>query len=66
MKINDPIKTYYSHTPVLWRKIGDSLLIVSTSITAYGITTHQDEIALIALFTGTLGKVITNFFREDS
>lgn len=63
-----PIKqlhdNYYSRTPILLAKIGDSLLIVSTTVTAYGITTHQETIALIACITGTLGKVVLNFAKE--
>lgn len=64
----EPIKklhdAYYSRTPILLAKIGDSLLIISTSVTAYGIGTHQDVIAYIALFSGTLGKIILNFAKE--
>jgi hypothetical protein len=64
----EPIKKlhdrYYSRTPVLLAKIGDSLLIVSTSVTAYGIGSEQDTIAYIALFTGTLGKILLNFAKD--
>lgn len=62
--MENPMKTYYSHTPKIWRQVGDSLLIISTSVTAYGISTHADELAMIALITGTLSKIITNFFKE--
>lgn len=55
---------YYSRTPVVMAKIGDSLLLISTSVTAYGISSHQEMIAYIALFTGTLGKIILNFAKE--
>ena len=64
----EPVKKlhdrYYSKTPIIIAKIGDSLLLVSTSITAYGISSHQEEIAYISLFTGTLGKILLNFARE--
>lgn len=66
--VTEPVKKlhdrYYSRTPVLLAKIGDSLLIVSTSVTAYGIGSHQDMIAYISLFTGTLGKILLNFAKE--
>lgn len=64
----EPIKklhdNYYSRTPILLAKIGDSLLILSTSITAYSINTDHDLIAYIALGTGTLGKIVINFAKE--
>lgn len=64
----EPIKqlhdNYYSRTPVLLAKIGDSLLLVSTSVTAYGISSHQEIIAYISLFSGVLGKIILNFAKE--
>lgn len=64
MKPIDLKTNYEKNTPVKWRKIGDALLIVSTSITAYSISTHQETIALVACVAGTLGKVITNFASE--
>lgn len=64
----EPIKqlhdSYYSRTPILLAKIGDSLLLISTSVTAYSINADQDLIAYIALGTGTLGKIILNFAKE--
>lgn len=64
----EPIKklhdNYYSKTPLILAKIGDSLLLVSTSVTAYGISSHQELIAYIALFSGTLGKILLNFAKE--
>lgn len=66
--VQEPIKklhdAYYSRTPVYLAKIGDSLLLVSTSVTAYGITTHQETVALIACIAGTAGKIILNFAKE--
>lgn len=64
----EPIKklhdNYYSRTPIIIAKIGDSLLLISTSVTAYGISSHQEVIAYVALFTGTIGKVLLNFAKE--
>lgn len=63
-----PIKqlhdNYYSRTPIIIAKIGDSLLLISTSVTAYGISSHQEVIAYVALFTGTIGKILLNFTKE--
>lgn len=44
------------------RKLGDGLLAVSTSITAYAIADGSQAIALISLLTGVAGKFLTNFF----
>lgn len=64
----EPIKklhdNYYSRTPILLAKIGDSLLIISTSVTAYSINADQDVIAYIALGIGTLGKIVLNFAKD--
>lgn len=71
MSLNETVKPikqlhdrYYAPTPRLLAKIGDSLLLVSTSVTAYGISSHQETLAYIALFSGTLGKIILNFAKE--
>lgn len=66
--VQEPLKklhdNYYSRTPIIIAKIGDSLLLISTSVTAYGISSHQEVIAYVALFTGTIGKVLLNFAKE--
>ena len=56
---------YYSPTPVKWRKLGDALLVVSTTITGYAMYEDVKWIALTALITGVVGKFLTNLFKED-
>lgn len=56
---------YYSPTPVKWRKLGDALLVVSTTITGYAMYEDVKWVALTALITGVVGKFLTNFFTED-
>jgi len=57
---------YASATPKKWRKIGDALLAVSTTITTYAIADEWNKYAtLSALILGVLGKFLTNFFSED-
>ena len=67
-EVSAPIKklhdNYYSHTPILLAKIGDSLLIVSSSVTAVSIANHQEIIAYVALFTGVAGKILLNFAKD--
>ena len=64
----EPVKKlhdrYYSHTPVIWAKIGDSLLIISSSVTAVSIANHQEVLAYVALFTGVAGKILLNFAKD--
>ena len=55
---------YYSPTPKKWRKVGDSLLAVSSFITGYGILGDQNWLALSGLIAGVLGKFLTNLFSE--
>lgn len=55
---------YYKPTPAKWRKLGDALLGVSSTITGYSIYSDMPEVALISLITGVIGKFLTNFFSE--
>mgnify|MGYP000916276043 CR=1 FL=1 len=59
------IKNYYSPTPKKWRKLGDALLAISTSVTGYTIYANEPTIAVISLVLGVVGKFLTNFFSED-
>lgn len=60
-------KHYSLPTPVVWRKIGDSLLLVSTSVTGYTIFAGGEKwVAIFSLVTGILGKFITNFFKDEN
>ncbi len=53
---------YYRPTPLKWRKIGDTLLIISTTITTFAITEQIEWLAYVALFIGVVGKFLTNLF----
>lgn len=55
---------YYSPTPAKWRKLGDALLGVSTTITGFAIYEEVKWIALTALAIGVVGKFLSNFFSE--
>ena len=59
------IKGYYSNTPIFWRKLGDALLGVSTTITGCAIYAGNNTLAYIALSLGVIGKFLTNFFEDN-
>lgn len=63
--VNKVLHSYYKPTPRFWRKLGDALLGVSTFITGLAITEDHRELAIISLIIGSVGKFITNFFKED-
>lgn len=56
---------YYGPTPKKWRKLGDALLGVSTTITGFAIYEEAKWVAIAALLTGVVGKFLTNFFGEE-
>jgi len=58
-------KNYYSPTPAKWRKLGDALLGVSTTITGFAIYEEAKWVAIAALLSGVVGKFLTNLFSED-
>ena len=57
---------YYKPTPNKWRKLGDALLGVSTTITGFSLYADLKWVAGVALALGVLGKFLTNFFTDDS
>ncbi len=57
---------YAAPVPDLWRKIGDSLLLIGTSITTYAILDGDKTFAIISLVCTVLGKVITNFATDGT
>ena len=56
-------KNYYKSTPLKWRKLGDSLLGVSTFITGFAYYNNNDTVMIIAISIGVIGKFLTNFFK---
>lgn len=57
---------YSSPTPKKWRKLGDALLAVSTTLSTYSIADDWGKPITIAIIaTGTIGKFLTNFFSEE-
>lgn len=59
------LKRYFAPTPKKWRKVGDSLLLISTSLSTYSIATDNKTIAIIIMIAGVLGKLISNLATEE-
>jgi uncharacterized PurR-regulated membrane protein YhhQ (DUF165 family) len=67
---------YYKPTPKLWRKLGDSLLVVALFLSTGALfqydllkeiyTPKEVRTAISVIITiGIIGKFLTNFFKED-
>lgn len=59
-------KTYYAPTPIWARKAGDALLTASATVTTYAIGTHNDTLALVAMWIGVAGKFASNLFNKKT
>tara|TARA_R110002126_G_scaffold127296_1_gene269487 strand:- start:4172 stop:4396 length:225 start_codon:yes stop_codon:yes gene_type:complete len=64
-KLN-PLQAYMSPTPALAKKLGDSLLGVSTMVTASAIGADMDWLSYLSLFIGVVGKFMTNMFTTNT
>ena len=64
-KLN-PLQAYMLPTPALAKKLGDSLLGVSTMVTASAIGADMDWLSYLSLFIGVVGKFMTNMFTTNT
>lgn len=64
MNIKKLHSKYAGPTPVIWRKIGDSLLLIGSTITTYAILDGDKTFAIISLICTIVGKIITNFTSD--
>jgi len=56
---------YYKKTPIKWRKIGDSILIVGTTAsTVAALLSLSPYIVAGAAVITALGKILTNFTSD--
>jgi len=71
------MKHYWTSTPKKWRRIGDSLLAVSTVLAVGGLwqfdnlkevftSTELKGLIMTSIILGVIGKFLTNFFKEDT
>lgn len=58
-------KKFVAPTPAKWKRLGNALLGVSTMITGMAIVGDAKYVAEIALFTGVIGKFLTDFFTIE-
>jgi hypothetical protein len=58
-------ETYSKPTSPVFRKIGDSLLLVGSTITTYAILEGDKTFAVISLICTVVGKVLTNFTTDE-
>lgn len=76
-KIRRIQRSYWKPTPKKWRKIGDTLLAVSSVLAIGGLwqfdnlkdifTTFEIKgMILSSIIFGVVGKFLTNFFKEGS
>ena len=55
---------YYKPTPEKWRKIGDSILAVGTTLTVCAAYMGYKELVFASAILTAVGKFLTNFFSE--
>jgi len=58
-------KYYWRPTPKKWRALGDGILGLGTTMTAWGIISSNMTLALVALFVGNGIKILTNFLTDE-
>ena len=58
-------KGYSKPTPKKLRRLGDGLLILSTSIAGYAMANDYPTVEFVVMVSGVAGKFLTNFFSED-
>lgn len=60
------LKHFYTPTPLVWRKIGDAFLGISTALASYQALEGGNKYFVAAtILTGAIGKYLTNFFTND-
>jgi len=55
---------YYKPTPEKWRKVGDAILAVGTTLTLYTSYMNWKELVFASAILTAIGKFLTNFFSE--
>jgi hypothetical protein len=60
------MKSYWAPTPNKMRKIGDSLLGIFSITSMSSMIMDNKTLAITSLIIGVVGKVLTNFFSEES
>lgn len=58
------LKNYKKPTPPKWRKIGDTLLAISTLAIPLELSEYR-YLAIGLFIFGVVGKFLTNFFADE-
>ena len=61
----EALKSYSKPTPKKWRRLGDGLLVISTSVASYAMAQDWPGVEFIVFISGVAGKFLTNFFAEE-
>lgn len=59
------VKSYWSPTPKIARKIGDALLGIFSITSMSSMIMDYKPLAIASLIIGVVGKVLSNFFSEE-
>jgi len=57
---------YWKPTPKKWRKVGDTLLLISVSFTGLSIVDEMRWLGLAVSMCAAAGKFLTNFFADEN
>jgi hypothetical protein len=57
-------EAYFKPTPKFWRKLGDSLIVIGSTVTSISAFTLPPIVTAIAAICTGLGKVITNCAKD--
>lgn len=65
-RLKKPNEYFTKQTSRIWKKIGDSILIVGTSVeaTLLGVDVAKHWIIMTSILT-VVGKLLTNLFTDD-
>lgn len=60
------VKSYWKPTPIVMKKIGDSMLAASLAITSFSLATDAgNTVTIVIACIGVVGKFLSNFFAQD-
>jgi len=60
------VKSYWAPTPKKARKIGDALLGIFSITSMSSMIMDHKGLSIASLIIGILGKVLSNFFSEET
>lgn len=61
--IKKAIENYNAPTPIKWRRIGNLIHSIGTTISGITLFTLPEYVTIIALLLTRIGKIITDFHK---